>query len=207
MTMNHMSSHEYISESRVPDNPVLQFDVWYREHLSEGSGITDSVFLGTASLDGTVSVRTVLLKDYGEQGFTFFTNYYSRKGAQLESNNNAALLFYWPEKSRQVRIEGSAEKIPEALSDAYFKTRPRDSQLAAWASEQSMEIPDRDYLEQKFIHYNGLFTGPVPRPEHWGGYRIMPRRYEFWEDRENRLHDRVAYIKNETGWQITRLAP
>lgn len=205
--MSQISNREYISESRVPDNPVVQFDVWYREHQSEGSGVTDSVFLGTASPNGAVSVRAVLLKDYGEQGFTFFTNYYSRKGAHLESNNNAALLFYWPEKNRQVRIEGSVEKISEALSDAYFKTRPRDSQLAAWASEQSMEIPDRDYLEQRFIHFQGLFTGPVPRPEHWGGYRIIPRWYEFWEDRDDRLHDRISYTRKDTIWQVARLAP
>lgn len=202
-----MSSSEYISESRVADNPVVQFDLWYRQHLSEGSGITDSVFLGTASTDGKVSVRTVLLKDYGEEGFTFFSNYNSRKGIQLEFNSNAALLFYWPEKNRQVRIEGSAGKIPEALSDAYFKTRPRDSQLAAWASEQSVDIPDREYLEKRFIHYKGLYSGPVPRPEHWGGYRIVPRWYEFWEDRDNRLHDRITYTKKDSVWLISRLAP
>lgn len=202
-----MSNREYISESRAPDNPVVLFDIWYRQHLAEGSGITESVFLGTASPDGNVSIRTVLLKDYGEEGFIFFSNYYSRKGAQLESNHNAALLFYWQEVNRQVRIEGITEKTSESLSDAYFKTRPRDSQIAAWASEQSMEIPDREYLEERFSHYNALFTGPVPRPEHWGGYRVIPQRYEFWEDRENRLHDRIGYTKNGSVWQISRLAP
>lgn len=202
-----MNSREYISESRVADNPVVQFDLWYRQHLSEGSGITDSVFLGTATPDGKVSVRTVLLKDYGEEGFTFFTNYNSRKGTHLELNSNAALLFYWPEKNRQIRIEGTAEKISTALSDAYFKTRPRDSQIAAWASEQSIDIPDREYLENRFIHYMALYSGPVPRPEYWGGYRIVPLWYEFWEDRENRLHDRITYTKKDSGWFISRLAP
>lgn len=196
------------SENSVSKNPVTQFDSWYREHLSYGYDIPESVYLGTASAAGRVSVRTVLLKDYGETGFTFFTNYRSRKALQLDSNNNAALLFYWPEKGRQVRIEGFAEKIPDLISDKYFNSRPRDSQLAAWASEQSMEIPGREYLEEKFSHFKNSFSGfPVPRPGHWGGYKIIPEWFEFWEDRPNRLHDRLVYIKKEDSWEIRRLAP
>lgn len=199
---------ELLSEKSVLKNPFFQFDKWYKEHLAEEPGIPESVYLGTASSDGKVSVRTVLLKGYGEQGFTFFTNYRSRKGLQLDSNNNAALLFYWPEKNRQVRIEGFAGKLSPELSDAYFATRPRDSQLAAWASDQSDEIPARDLLEQRFNHFREVYSGsPVPRPEHWGGYRIAPYWFEFWEDRENRLHDRITYTRKGDEWIIARLAP
>jgi len=149
-----------------------------------------------------------LLKDFNEYGFTFFTNYHSKKGFQLDTNRNAALLFYWPEKKRQVRIEGTAEKVPAAISDAYFATRPRVNQLAAWASEQSSEIPGRAHLEEKFKYYSRIFRGlPVQRPDNWGGYRIIPEWFEFWEDRENRLHDRISYTKKNNSWIISRLAP
>ena len=196
------------SEKSVSLNPVTQFDIWYREHLSFGNDIPESVSLGTVSADGKVSVRTVLLKDYGESGFTFFTNYRSKKARQLASNSSAALLFYWPEKGRQVRIEGIAEQVSIVISDTYFSSRPRSSQLSAWASEQSTEIPGRQYLEERLRHYEKSFSGiPVPRPEHWGGYRIIPEWFEFWEDRSDRLHDRIVYIKEGDSWKIRRLAP
>lgn len=199
---------EALSEKNVSKNPFLQFDRWYREHLDFDTAIPESVFLGTAFADGKVSVRTVLLKDYGETGFTFFTNYNSKKGRQLGKNNNAALLFYWPESNRQVRIEGIAEKVAPAISDAYFATRPRESQLGAWASEQSSEISDRDCLEEKFTHYKSVYSGfPVPRPDHWGGYRIIPQWFEFWQDRENRLHDRITYTRKGDEWIIARISP
>lgn len=203
-----MANPEEFSEESVSDNPFVQFDRWYREHLSEDFRIPEAVYLGTVSQDGKVSVRTVLLKDYNETGFTFFTNYRSKKAAQLDSNRNAALLFYWPGMNRQVRIEGIAEKVPTAVSDAYFATRSRDSQLAAWASEQSTEIPGRAHLEQRFGYYKKIFTGfPIQRPDHWGGYRIIPGWFEFWEDRENRLHDRIIYTRKDQEWVISRLAP
>lgn len=203
-----MTNTEEFSEKSASENPFVQFDRWYSEHLSEDFRIPEAVYLGTVSQEGKVSVRTVLLKDYNETGFTFFTNYRSKKAAQLDSTGNAALLFYWPDKNRQVRIEGIAEKVLAAVSDAYFATRPRDSQLAAWASDQSTEIPGRDYLEDRFRYYKKIFAGfPVQRPDHWGGYRIIPDWFEFWEDRENRLHDRITYTRTKNGWVVSRLAP
>ncbi len=203
-----MAITEEFTEKSVSDNPFIQFDRWYRQHLSLDLRIPEAAYLGTASSDGKVSVRTVLLKNYSEAGFVFFTNYKSRKGSQLASNRNAALLFYWPEMNRQVRIEGIAEKVPPPISDAYFAIRPRDSQIAAWASEQSSEIPGRVYLEEKFRYYSKIFTGfPVQRPDNWGGYMIKPSWFEFWEDRENRLHDRITYSRKDNDWVISRLAP
>ena len=203
-----MVKHDNLSEKSVGLNPFVQFDIWYKEHLSSGIAIPESVSLGTASADGKVSVRSVLLRDYGEDGFTFFTNYNSKKGVQLLSNNKAALLFYWPESGRQVRIEGIAEKISQEDSESYFKTRPRESQLSAWASEQSSVIPDRFHLERKYEFYKDKFSGrPVDKPYHWGGFRIAPIWFEFWQEREHRLHDRISYTRSSEGWKIERLAP
>lgn len=197
-----------LSEETVNRDPFSQFDSWYTEHQKSGAAITEMVFLGTASDDGRVSLRTVLLKDYNKSGFIFYTNYGSKKARQLATNTNAALLFYWSEKNRQVRVEGKAEKIPAELSEKYFKSRPRESQLAAWASDQSSAISGRDYLMDKFEFYRRKFEGRhVPKPDHWGGYRIIPDWFEFWEDRPNRLHDRIIYTKAENGWIIGRLAP
>jgi pyridoxamine 5'-phosphate oxidase len=203
-----MFDQRILSEGKLPSSPFTWFDIWYREHLSAGLAIPGSVYLATASADGGISLRTVLLKDHGEQGFTFFTNYLSRKGIQLASNKNAALLFYWPESNRQVRIEGTATKVPAEVSDEYFKSRPRESQLAAWASEQSSVIPGRSYLDAKFEEYSKLYSGStVPRPDHWGGYIVIPEWFEFWEDRINRLHDRIVYTREGDSWKIQRLAP
>lgn len=196
------------SEKTVLKNPFKQFAAWYREHLAEATGIPEVVYLGTSGPGGKVSVRTVLLKDHDESGFTFFTNYNSKKGRQINSNKNVALLFYWPEKNRQVRVEGIAEKVAADVSDEYFATRPRESQLAAWTSEQSTEIPGREHLEERFMKYRKEFEGvPVRRPEHWGGYRLVPDWFEFWVDRPNRLHDRITYTLKEGKWIISRLAP
>ncbi len=199
---------ETLSEKSVHADPFAQFDIWYKEHLSAGLRIPEIVYLGTASSEGIVSIRTVLLKDYNEAGFTFFTNYRSKKGIHLASNRNIALLFYWPESNRQVRIEGVAEKTSSEISDVYFSTRPRESQLAAWASEQSSLISGREYLEEKFTRYQKEFSGsPVKRPDHWGGYIIRPDWFEFWQDRESRLHDRITYTRKNNKWMIARLAP
>lgn len=196
------------SEKTVSTDPFIQFNLWYREHLSMVKNIPEAMYLATASPGGKVSARTVLLRDHGESGFTFYTNYRSKKAKQMEANPQVALLFYWPEKGRQVRVEGIAEKVPVTVSEEYFSSRPRDSQLAAWASDQSSEIPDRSFLENKFTHYKTKYNGiPVPRPVHWGGYMVIPDLFEFWEDRENRLHDRVEYRKKEGKWIISRLAP
>jgi pyridoxamine 5'-phosphate oxidase len=197
-----------LSEDSVNQNPFIQFDNWYKEHLASGVAIPNSVSLGTSTTDGKVSVRTVLLKEYGEDGFVFFTNYNSKKGSQLKDNHNVALLFYWHESGRQVRIEGVADKISSQESDSYFSTRPRESQLSAWASKQSTVVPGRHYLEDRHEYYKQLFSDrTVDRPPHWGGFRIVPSWFEFWQNDERRLHDRITYTEINNEWIINRLAP
>jgi pyridoxamine 5'-phosphate oxidase len=203
-----MINRKTLSEIAVPINPLDLFSEWYKEHLSSGAEIPDNVCLATASADGRVSARIVLLKDFGEAGFIFYTNYESKKASQLINNPNAAMLFYWPESGRQVRIEGLAEKTSREISEAYFGTRPRESQLAAWASDQSSEIPDRAHLERKFNYYKQIFEGlPVHKPDRWGGFILTPYWYEFWENGDHRLHDRIAYKRKDDQWLIDRLAP
>ena len=197
-----------LSEKTADQDPFLQFSIWYNEHLESGIAIPDSVSLGTASAAGRVSVRTVLLKGYDENGFVFFTNYLSKKGRQLSENPFAALLFYWPESGRQVRIEGKTEKLSDNDSASYFGTRLRDSQISAWTSDQSSVIPDRLYLEKRQEFYKSRFENkPVPKPPHWGGFRLIPDIMEFWSDGEFRLHDRIVYTRKENAWTISRLAP
>lgn len=203
-----MNTNYEFSEKTVARDPFTQFSTWYEIHLDSGIEIPESVSLGSASSDGRVSVRTVLLKDYSERGFVFFTNYHSKKGEQLASNPNAALLFYWPESGRQVRIEGITEKVSEKDSEDYFKTRPKESQLSAWTSEQSKLIPDRLYLENRFLFYKSHYhEKQVQKPPNWGGFRLIPRWFEFWQTGEFRLHDRITYTKNNSAWVIERLAP
>jgi pyridoxamine 5'-phosphate oxidase len=150
----------------------------------------------------------VLLKEFDEKGFVFYTNYNSRKASELLSNHKAALLFYWPESGRQVRIEGVTIKVSEEESDDYFKTRPRESQISSWASDQSSIIPGRHYIEKQFESFKSIFAEKkVPRPEHWGGFRLIPTWFEFWQEREFRMHDRLTYVKRENRWVIERLAP
>ena len=206
--MYSMTRNDDFSEETVNPNPFIQFKVWYSEHLSAGVSIPDSVSLGTASEDGKVSVRSVLIKHFDDNGFVFFTNYKSRKGLQLLSNPRAAMLFYWPESGRQVRIEGVTEKVTEEDSESYFKTRPRESQLSAWASEQSTVIPNRRYLYDQYNFYKNKYSEkPVDRPQHWGGFRLIPEWFEFWQNGEFRLHDRITYTKRKALWVIERLAP
>jgi pyridoxamine 5'-phosphate oxidase len=197
-----------LSEKTVDRDPFVQFKAWYNTHLNSGIALPETVTFATASSDGIVSARTVLLKDYSGEGFIFFTNYKSNKSQQLSSNSRAAMLFYWPESARQVRIEGFTEKVPEEDSEAYFRTRPRESQLSAWASMQSMAIVDRQYLDDKFIFYKNKYSGkPVERPPYWGGMRLIPTRFEFWQEGEFRLHDRISYSKRKGVWVIERLSP
>ena len=159
-------------------------------------------------MDGRVSARTVLLKDYSDKGFVFFTNYGSRKGHQLSDNKRAALLFYWPESGRQIRIEGITEKVSEEESVEYFATRPKESQLSAWASEQSRVISNRMYLDERYDFYKEKYRDrTVDKPPHWGGFRLMPEWFEFWQNGEFRLHDRLTYTKTKERWTISRLAP
>jgi pyridoxamine 5'-phosphate oxidase len=197
-----------LTEKTAEKNPFVQFTKWYNEHLEAGIAIAETVSLATASVNGKVSLRTVLLKGYNENGFIFFTNYKSKKGVQLSENNSAALLFYWPESGRQVRIEGIAEKISDKDSAFYFSTRPRESQISAWASEQSSIIPDRKFLEERYNFYNTKFENrEVEKPPYWGGFLIIPDFFEFWCDREFRLHDRIIYNRTEDVWIMKRLAP
>jgi pyridoxamine 5'-phosphate oxidase len=199
---------EILSETNTDPDPVIQFGRWYNEHLNAGIAIPDTVSLGTASLTGRVSVRTVLLKGFDEYGFVFYTNYTSRKGIQLSENRHAAMLFYWPESSRQVRIEGVTEKLSGEESTSYFGTRPRGSQIGAWASEQSSVIPDRQYLDRQYRHFSSLFENKkVDKPPQWGGIRLIPDYFEFWKEGENRLHDRIEYRMENGKWMIRRLAP
>lgn len=175
-----MTINNEFSEKTVATNPLVQFKAWFGEHLISDIVIPEAVTLATASADGKVSARTVLLKDYNEKGFVFFTNYKSRKGSQLIENPHAALLFYWPESGRQIRIEGATEKVSDKDSDSYFRTRPRESQLSAWASEQSMVIPDRQYLLDRYNFYKSKFSAkPVDKPRHWGGFRLVPQWFEL----------------------------
>jgi pyridoxamine-phosphate oxidase len=202
-----MSAKEF-SEKTIDHDPFIQFSNWYGEHLAAGITIPDSVSLGTAFIDGKISVRTILLKDFSNDGFVFYTNYKSKKGLQLTVNPRAALLFYWPESARQVRIEGLVEKISDEDSVRYFHSRPRESQLSARASMQSSVIPDRESLENDFRLQSEKYTGKVvDKPETWGGYRLIPDWFEFWQEGQHRLHDRLTYTKKEDSWIIERLAP
>jgi len=166
---------------------------------------TDVVALATASADGAPSVRMVLLKEADERGWLFFTSYEGRKGRELAENPRAAILVHMP--GRQIRVEGPVEKIPEAESDAYWTTRPRGSQVAASVSKQSEPVESREELERRFAEFEQASSSDIPRPAHWGGYRLVPETYEFWEHRENRLHDRLRYRRDRDGWVAERLSP
>lgn len=203
-----MNSKNSISENEIDHNPFVQFNNWYKIHLLSGIAMANSVSLGTSDGLGNVSVRTVLLKEFSDEGFIFYTNYGSRKGQQLLSNPCAALLFYWPELSQQVRIEGVAVKMSEEDSIKYFNSRPRESQISAWASKQSSVVPDREHLENNFRYYENLFSNiQVKKPEYWGGFRLVPDWFEFWTEGEHRLHDRLTYTLEDESWIIRRLAP
>lgn len=198
-----------ISSQDLDDNPFVQFEQWFKQ--ANDSGLTDpnAFTLATAEPNGAPSARTVLLKLFDEKGFVFFTNYNSRKSKQLEANPQAAMLFAWLELNRQVRIEGKVERISSAESLKYFATRPRGSQLGAWCSDQSEVVESRSFLEQKYREAAQRFkSGDVPLPSFWGGFRIVPARIEFWQGRENRLHDRIEFLPDQQGiWHKSRLAP
>ena len=203
-----MNTKVLLTEDKVDLNPFVQFKNWFQEREGSGTDVPNSVSLGTSSIEGEVSVRTVLLKDYNETGFVFFSNYLSKKGRQMENNPRAALLFYWPESGRQVRIEGKVYMVSSEESDFYFNTRPEESRISAWASEQSSVIPDRQYLETRFGFYRNKFLhGSIERPPHWGGYRLIPSWFEFWQSGQHRLHDRICYTLTNGKWVINRLAP
>jgi pyridoxamine 5'-phosphate oxidase len=206
--MNILPENKELSEKSTYADPFYQFNLWYSGRLKHNTAIPDAVNLGTASSSGRVSVRTVLLKGYDSRGFVFFTNYNSEKGRQLLQNPFATLHFHWPESGQQIRIEGLVEKTDESESENYFRTRPRESQLAAWASDQSSIIPNRLHLESRFDHFSKKFADkPIDKPPHWGGFRLIPDMFEFWRDRNFRLHDRIQYKYSDGIWTINRLAP
>jgi pyridoxamine 5'-phosphate oxidase len=196
-----------LSEGEVDADPLVQFGRWYGE-ASTAMASPEAMALATAGADGRPSVRMVLLKAWGEDGFVFYTNLGSRKGRELAANPHAALLFYWEPRGRQVRIEGPVEPVGPRESDAYFATRPRGGQIGARASRQSEPIGDRRSLEARVEEVQAEYEGrPVPRPGWWGGLRVRPERLEFWQNRENRLHDRLLYTPATGGWAVTRLQP
>jgi pyridoxamine 5'-phosphate oxidase len=200
---------ETLTEADVHPHPMVQFNRWFSEALKSELIEPNAMTLATVSATGRPSARTVLLKGVDERGFVFYTNYNSRKGQDLEANPAAALLFTWLELERQVRIEGQVEKIPAAESLAYFQSRPKSSQIGAWASPQSTLIPDRRILEQAVERLNVEYAEVqvLPLPSHWGGYVLKPDWFEFWQGRESRLHDRMAYRLDKGDWIRERLAP
>ncbi|MBI4548419.1 MAG: pyridoxamine 5'-phosphate oxidase [Ignavibacteriae bacterium] len=198
-----------LDERTVHPDPIRQFERWFEEAVKAKLFMPEAMTLATATKDGKPSARLVLLKQVDEKGFVFFGNYNSRKGNELAENPEAALVFYWSELLRQVRIEGLVKQISAEESDQYFRTRPRDSQISAHASPQSKVVGSRAELERLFHELEQRYNNQlVPRPTYWGGYRLKPHRIEFWQSREARLHDRVAYILQSDGsWKIHRLAP
>jgi pyridoxamine 5'-phosphate oxidase len=196
-----------LREADIELNPFKQFSVWLNEALTSGNTYPNAMVLSTISSDNRPSSRVVLLKDFSEKGFEFFTNYKSKKAHHLAQQQFASLLFFWPELERQVRIEGKVEKVDNTESDEYFKKRPYESQISAWASPQSSIISSRDDLIHRYQKIESLFLFTPRRPSNWGGYRLLPDLFEFWQGREYRLHDRIEYIKGENGWENHRLAP
>ncbi len=197
-----------LSERDIHADPFDQFNSWFQQVLDAKILKPDAMTLATASAKGKPSARIVLLKGVDRRGFSFYTNYESSKGRQLSENPHAALLFHWPQFERQIRIEGSVEELTRDESLQYFSTRPRNSRIGAWASHQSQIIESRSSLESQFKEYQKRFrNADVPLPDHWGGYRLIPNRIEFWQGRANRLHDRISYVRDEASWRIYRLSP
>ena len=196
-------------ESDIDSNPFKQFTRWWDDALKSEIDEVNAMTLATADANAIPSARIVLLKDFSEEGFVFYTNYRSLKGKELEKNPNACLVFYWKELERQVRISGQVKKVSTIESDQYFVSRPEGSRIGAWASPQSSVIASREDVETKAAAYHQEFTDRnIPRPPHWGGYIVMPSAIEFWQGRPSRLHDRILYTLKENGvWKIERLAP
>ena len=223
--------HDSLDRAQLDANPFRQFESWFQEATGQKRqsrwqkiGIAlyklwsaicnhrpadiNAMTLSTVDKNGKPSSRTVLLKSVDERGFIFFTNYLSRKGRELAENQNAALNFFWPELERQVCIAGSVQKLPVAESEKYFQSRPRGSQIGAWASNQSEPVPNREFLEKNWRDLEKKFPTEIPLPPHWGGFILAPERVEFWQGRPSRLHDRFSYARQPDGsWQIQRLSP
>lgn len=193
-------------ESQINTDPYHQFEIWFEDVLNSNIYEPNAMILAT-SLENKPSARVVLLKGFDSSGFKFYTNYNSRKGKELSLNPNAALLFYWMELERQVRIEGRVEKLSREESLEYFNSRPIENRYGALASNQSDIIPNREYLEKKFSEFKEKYGDNPPMPDNWGGYKLIPDRFEFWQGRPGRLHDRIVYQKSENGWKTFRLSP
>ena len=195
-------------ESQVAPDPLDQFRIWYQEFVNSQPLEPTAVVLATASGQGRPAARVVLMKSFDSNGFTFFTNYEGQKSKQIKENPWGELLFFWQAQMRQVRISGTLGFVSSQESDDYFASRPYESQIGAWASEQSREISGRDYLDARVEQFRKTYPpGSVPRPPHWGGFRLKPQRFEFWQGRTARLHDRLVFSQVEGMWELSRLAP
>lgn len=208
----HKMRREYdsgaLQEQEMAADPMEMFARWLEEAIAAGIDEPNAMTLATATPEGKPSARVVLLKEMTRNGFTFFTNYRSRKGEELRLNPYAALVFDWHEMARQVRIEGAVEQLPPDESDAYYLSRPENARIGAWTSPQSRVVADRGELDALQREVEQRFAQePLPRPDHWGGYLMRPERIEFWQGRPNRMHDRLVYEKNEEEWSLQRLAP
>ena len=200
--------HE-LREEEIPEDPIPLFHLWLKE--SEATKEVEEVntmSLSTIGLDGFPKTRVVLLKEYDNEGFVFYTNYASDKGKAIEQNPKVCLSFFWPVSERQVIVKGVAQKTSEETSSTYFSSRPRASQLGAWVSQQSSVVPSREYLQEKMQLLEKEYEGKdIPKPVYWGGYKVIPSQIEFWQGRPGRLHDRILFSKKDSGWEIQRLAP
>ena len=197
-----------LEDNHVEPDPIKMFEFWFDDVIKSEISYANAMTLSTADKEGNPSSRIVLLKHYDEKGFVFFTNYKGRKGLELRQRPQASLLFFWKELERQVRIEGSIEKTNASESDSYFDERSLESRISAIISPQSEKISDRDFLEKAWKKVSeNTSNQKIQRPENWGGYRLHPQRIEFWQGRANRLHDRLLYERNESKWEISRLAP
>jgi pyridoxamine 5'-phosphate oxidase len=198
---------QQLDETDVDADPFRQFHAWLAQALEAQVPEATAMTLATVDEEGSPSARIMLLKGLDEHGFVFYTNYESRKGVQLAARPRAALTFFWKELERQVRVEGAIEKVSAADSDAYYASRPLGSRIGAWASTQSARIDSRQWLEARVKAAAAEYGEHPPRPPHWGGYRVLPDWIEFWQGRESRLHDRIAYTREARGWKISRLSP
>ena len=196
------------AEDEAAENPFEQFTNWFKEAVESNIDEVNAMTLATVNAEGKPSARIVLLKGMSEKGYEFYTNYESDKAQEIAGNNNVAIVFFWKELERQIRIEGTVKKAPDNVSDTYFNSRPEESRIGAWSSPQSRIIPSREILEENVNATRAKFAaGEITRPEFWGGYIVEPALFEFWQGRSNRLHDRIEYVKSETGWIKRRLAP